>query len=126
MNSSCRKKRTTKYREQAARKGSVVITDHIFRLSDDVLDPVKNIMRAQGPRTRDDRSFQSHVVSSIISELDGDVCSRLQIPVYNAFLRLFLETRDCKDIERGLYLLAVSFPWSVCNTALTTVGYFVP
>lgn len=68
-------------------------------------------MRARGARRGNDTSFQPRLVTDIIFELDDEVCSHLEVPVYNTLLRLFLNTTECPDVERGLYLLAVRNPF---------------
>jgi hypothetical protein len=85
-------------------------TDSFFRLHDNVLEPVNEILKIKRACQGNATSSQPSLVSDIVSELDSDVCSRLQIPVYNTLLLLFLQTTKCQDIERGLYLLAVRYP----------------
>lgn len=103
------------------------VTNWVFRISDDILYPINEILRArQGNST----SFQPLLVKDIIYELDdedGDVCSRVGVPVFNALLRLFLQTTNCPEVERGLYLLAVSIVTNPSTTtALKLAGHLVP
>ena len=101
-------------------------TDSIYRIPDDILDPINEILR---PPRGNDTPSQPLFVAGIISSLDDNrdnISSRLEVKVYNTLLRLFLQTTDCPEVERGLYLLAVCFSiYSDVTLTLTPVGYIV-
>lgn len=81
----------------------------MLRISKEILEQVNELLLREG--REHDTFFEPGLVEGIISELDGkvdDICSRLEVPVYNTLLRLFLQTTGCANVERGLYLLAVN------------------
>lgn len=80
----------------------------ISRSHADAINPVNEALRAQRKSsTKIDRSF----VIDIVSELDHEnhtVCSRLDAKLYSVIIQILLESEDCRQGERGMYLLAVS------------------